>query len=165
MAFAAQPGVLVAAVLLVLDEAGFSKNLDVVGDRRFVKAGCPVSRAAGVSSAVGEDLEHPQPLRVARGRAAVAPALGVSGNSDTLTATVATRLSGGRRGLVGVNSCLGVLHHDVADSGGGEGGGGLVADGGVGSVVVVVDEPALKVVGALGLAGPGSGVGELRAEG
>jgi len=45
---------------------------------------------------------------------------------------------------------LGVLHHNVGDSGGGEGGWGLVAGGGVGSVVVVVDEPALEVVGALG---------------
>ena len=45
---------------------------------------------------------------------------------------------------------LAVLHHDVGDSGGGEGGRGLVAGGGVGSVVVVVDEPALEVVGALG---------------
>ena len=57
------------------------------------------------------------------------------------------------------------MHHDVGDSGGGEGGRGLVADGGVGSVVVVVDEPALEVVGALGFAGPGSGVGELGAQG
>ena len=45
---------------------------------------------------------------------------------------------------------LGVLHHDVGDSGRGEGGWGLVSDGGVGSVVVVVNQPALEVVGALG---------------
>ncbi len=45
---------------------------------------------------------------------------------------------------------LDVLHHDVGDSGRGEGGWGLVSDGGVGSVVVVVDEPPLEVVGALG---------------
>jgi len=41
----------------------------------------------------------------------------------------------------------------------------MVAGGRGGSVVDVVDEPALEVVGALGFCGPESGVGDLGAEG
>ena len=56
--------------------------------------------------------------------------------------------SGGATGNLVVTG-LAVLHHDVGDLCGGAAGGGLVADCGVGSVIVVVDEPAGEVVPAL----------------